>query len=350
MKKLYIVTGANGHLGNTIVKRLVEKGEQVRCLVLPSDNMKSLQNVNCEIYYGDVTQKSSLDEIFTFAKGTEVNVIHCAAIVSISSKKDKKVKEVNVGGVKNMLDISIERGVSKFVHVSSVHAIPEGEKGSLIKEVSEFSPDNVVGLYAKTKAEATQLVLDAAKSGKLNACVVHPSGIIGPNDYGHGHLTQMIIDYIDGRLTACVKGGYDFVDVRDVAEATINAVEHGRNGECYILSGHYMTVKNLLNELSKITGKRPIRTVLPMWLAKLTAPLSEIYYRLLKQPPLYTKYALFTLEVNSNFTHQKATHELNFNPRPLEETLKDAACWFKENGRLKVKKRKKTTQKAADKN
>lgn len=350
MKEIYIVTGANGHLGNTIVKQLVSQNKKVRCLVLPNDTVNALQGVDCEIFYGDTTCKASLEEIFKVPADTQINVIHCAAIISISSKHNKKVYEVNVGGTKNMADLSLEKGVRKFVHVSSVHAIPEGEKGSLITEADRFDKNAVKGLYAQTKAEASQYILDKAAQG-LNACIVHPSGIIGPNDYGRGHLTQMVVDYLTGRLTACVKGGYDFVDVRDVANAVINAVDNGRKGECYILSGHYMAVREVLDNLAVISGRKKIKVVLPMWIAKATAPLAEVYYKMRKQPPLFTSYSLYTLGVNSNFTNRKARVELAFNPRPLEETLKDTTLWLKDHGRLDKKSdgRKRTRRKVKNK-
>lgn len=348
MKQLYIVTGANGHLGNTIVKQLVAEGKKVRCLVLPDDNINALQGVDCQIIYGDVTVKQSLEPLFDDTADTQVKVIHCAAIVSIASKHNSKVYEVNVNGVKNIADLCLEKKVAKFVHVSSVHAIPEGKKGSVIREIDNFDADKVKGLYAKTKAEASQYILDKAAQG-LNACIVHPSGIIGPNDYGHGHITQMILDYLDGRLTTCVKGGYDFVDVRDIAAAVINAAENGKKGECYLLTGHYMSVRDVLNTLADISGKKKIKVMMPMWLAKLTAPLSEVWYRLRKQPPLFTRYSLYTLGVNSNFDSGKAKTALDFNPRPLKDTLRDTVAWLKDHDRLKTYGRKKLKKKASDK-
>lgn len=131
-------------------------------------------------------------------------------------------------------------------------------------EAARFDPGEVEGLYAKTKAEASQLVLDAAAQ-RLDAVIVHPSGILGPGDFGQGHLTQMIADYLNGRLVACVKGGYDFVDVRDVADGVIAAAEKGRAGECYILSNRHYEVWELLDMASAQTGKKRIRVVLPMW-------------------------------------------------------------------------------------
>lgn len=334
MGSLYIITGANGHLGNVITRQLVDDGKSVRALVLKGDNAKSLKGVNCEIFYGNVCDKGSLKEIFDVSNGVDIILIHCAGIVSIASKYVQKVYDVNVGGTKNIVDIAIEKKISKLIHVSSVHAIPENKNGELIREVTNFDKDNVEGLYAKTKSEATQYVLKKAKEG-LNACVVHPSGIIGPYDFFSGHLTQLVIDYLNGRLTACIHGGYDFVDVRDVSDGILSAVEKGKRGECYILSNTHVEVPDLLNMLSNATNKKRIKTILPMWFANFTAPIAEVYYKLLKQPPLYTRYSLYTLYSNSNFSHEKATKELDYNPREIAETLKDTAFWLQKQGRVK---------------
>lgn len=320
MKKIYIITGAAGHLGNNIIRMLEKEDVEIRALVLPNDNIKSLEDTNAIIYYGDVTQKETLNQIFEHKNNNDLYVIHAAGIVSIASKYNSRVYKVNVEGTKNIVDIALQNKINKFIYVSSVHAIPE--TAGIIKETDKFDPSKVEGLYAKTKAEATAYVLSKVKVG-LPACVVHPTGIIGPNDYGRGHLTQLIIDYLEGKLTACVKGGYDFVDVRDVADGIINAIKYGEVGQCYILSNQYITISNLLNELSKVSGKQKIKTILPLWLAKLTAPLAETYYKLLKQPPLYAKYSLYTLNSNANFSKEKAIKYLKYQNRDLDDTLKD---------------------------
>ena len=333
-RRLYVVTGAMGHLGNTIVHQLLENGCQVRGLALPSDRSVLYQHPNMEVIYGDVRDKKSMQPLFAHDEGQELVVIHTAGIVSITSKYRQNVYDVNVTGTRNVVELCWKYGVKKLVYDSSVHAIPEPKSG-IITEVTHFNPEDVVGLYAKTKAEASQIVLDSASHG-LDASIVHPSGIIGPGDYGHAHLTQMILDYLDGRLIACVPGGYDFVDVRDVADGTISCVDHGKKGECYILSNCFFSIPDLLRLLHKLTGRKEIRTVLPIWFAKATAPLSEIYYKIRKQPPLYTSYSLYTLESNANFSHSKAERELSYHPRPLVETLADTVAWLKENHRLKT--------------
>lgn len=169
----------------------------------------------------------------------------------------------------------------------------------------------------------------------LNVCIVHPSGIIGPNDYSDTHLTQLILDVANGSLRAFVKGGYDFVDVRDVADGIINACKKGKKGECYILSNRYVDVKELVDLISKAAGVRQIKTLLPMWLAKLTAPFSEMYYKIRKEPPLYTKYSLYTLTSNSNFSNEKAKKELGYKNRSMEETIDDTVKWLRKNNKMK---------------
>lgn len=335
MKKVFIVTGAAGFLGNTIVRKLLEQKQEVRALVLEQDDAKALEGLDCKIYKGDVTKKETLDEIFQIEEDTKLYVIHCAAIVYIKTKYSKQVYDVNVNGTKNIIQKVLEKQNAKLIYVSSVHAIEEN--GIVIKEVNHFDFNKVEGEYAKTKAEIAQYVLEQVPKG-LDACILHPSGIIGPNDYGNSHLTQLMIDFLNGRLTACVKGGYDFVDVRDVADAIIHACDKGRTGECYILSNQYITIKELLDMISKVSGKKKITTILPMWLAKLTAPLSEIYYTFLKQPPLYTKYSLYTLTSHVNFCNDKAKKELGYHNREIEQTIQDTVNWLQQQGRVKIEK------------
>lgn len=335
MKKVYIVTGANGFLGNNIIRKLSQNEEnEIRALVLPNHEIKALDGLNCKIYYADVTKEETLEEIFNVDEEAQIFVIHCAAVVYIKSKYNQKVYDVNVTGTKNIVKKVLEKN-AKLIYVSSVHAITEKANKEVMTEITDFDPDKVKGQYAKTKAETAKYILKMVKKTNLNACIVHPSGIIGPNDFGSTHLTQLIVDFSNGRLTACVKGGYDFVDVRDVADGIINACQNGRRGECYILSNKYIEVKELLDLISEVQNKKKIKTILPMWIAKLTAPLAELYYKILKQPPLYTKYSLYTLSSNSNFSNEKAKKELNFKNREMKETIRDTVTWLKEHNRIK---------------
>ena len=326
MNKIYIITGANGFLGNNIIRKLEqEKNSEIRAFVLKGESIKSLENLKCKIYYGDVTKKESLESVFENTEGKEVFVIHCAGIVYIKSKYNPLVYNVNVNGTKNIVDKVLNIN-AKLVYISSVHAIPESD--GVITETVDFDPNKVEGLYAKTKAEAAKYVMDAVKNKNLNACIIHPSGIIGPNDYGNSHLTELVKEVASGKLFACVKGGYDFVDVRDVADGVINACNKNTKGECYILSNKYITIKELSDIICDCVERKKINIVLPIWIAKIFALFFEIYYNLKKQTPLFTKYSLYTLSSNANFSNKKAKEELKFKNRDMIDTIKDTIKWI----------------------
>lgn len=329
MRKLYIVTGANGHLGNTIVRQLKKRREEIRGLVLPTETAENQPGVT--YFKGDVRNKASLEPLFADTDDREVIVFHTAGIIDISEKVSKTMYEVNVGGTRNMVELCRAHHVHRLVYVSSVHAIPEKNKLQVLEEVDHFSADQVVGGYAKTKAEATQIVLDAVRDG-LDAVVVHPSGILGPFDSSRNHLVQMVSDYICGKLPACVNGGYDFVDVRDVAAGCIAAAEKGKTGECYILSNRHYEVKDVLKMVKDVEGGRRL-PVLPMWMAKAAAPVMGLMAKRKNTRPLYTKYSLYTLHSNDRFSHDKATRELNYHPRDLYQTIRDTVLWMKRRRR-----------------
>ena len=322
--KTYLVTGACGHLGGTLVRLLERTGAQVRGLRLPSEQARDRAHVT--YYPGDVRDRDSLRPLFRGLAGREVVVFHTAAIVDISGEVTPQMRDVNVNGTKNILALCREYGVKRLVYVSSVHAIPEKDGYAVLREVDRFSPRQVTGGYAKTKAEATQAVLDAAAQG-LDAVVVHPSGILGPFDGAENHLVQLVKEYAGGKLPACVKGGYDFVDVRDVAAGCLAAAEKGRSGQCYILSNRHYEVQEVLAMAKTLCHGRRL-PVLPMWMAQAAEPLLGWVAKVKKQRPLYTKYSLYTLRSNDRFDHGKATAELGYRPRDLRQTVRDTLRWL----------------------
>jgi len=335
MKNRYLVTGAAGHLGLTVTRMLLERGETVRVLVLPADATAAQLPEGVEVMTGDIRDSASIEPCFATAADEALTVIHCAGIVTIASRYDPNVYDVNVNGTRNIVDLCLRHGVRKLVYVSSVHAIPPLPHGETIREIEHFDPAKVKGLYAQTKAEATALVLAAARERGLNASVVHPSGICGPDDYSNGHLTQLIRDWHDGGLTAGIQGGYDFVDVRDVAGGILACEERGRSGECYLLTNQYISVREIFDSLHRLGGRRHIRRFLPLWFIRLMAPMAELYYRILRQKPLFTAYSIYTLESNAVFSHDKATRELGYTTRPFDDTLRDTLTWCEKACRFK---------------
>ena len=325
MSVTFIVTGAAGHLGSTIVRLLSQAGQNVRALSLAGEAQRARRGVTW--FTGDVCRPESLRTLFSGLDGRDVCVIHAAGVVDISGEMSARMRDVNVEGTKNVIALCREFDVRRLVYVSSVHAIPEREDMGVMREIRAFSPDAVTGGYAKTKAEATQAVLDAAAAG-LDAVVVHPSGILGPYDDAGNHLVQVLRDYLRGKLPACVRGGYDLVDVRDVASGCIRAALHGRSGECYILSNRHYEVSDMLKLAREAGGGRKL-PVLPMWMAEAAVPLLGLVAKLRRQRPLYTRYSLYALKSNDRFDHDKATAELNYRPRDLRATIRDTVRYLK---------------------
>ena len=334
MRIKYLLTGAAGNLGSSIVRELFAQGKDVRAFVLPNDNAAKRIPEGVEIIEGDILNMDDLRRFFAVRDGTEIIVIHSAGIVTTYWEFSQKVHDVNVQGTRNIVKMCVEKRVKKLVYVSSVHAIPELPKGQIIKPVSEFNPDQIIGFYGKTKAEASQSVMDAVVAHDLNASLAFPSGLCGPYDYAIGHVTQLLVDSVKGKLFAGVHGGYDFVDVRDVAKGIVACCEKGRKGEGYILGNRYVSVREILHHVHQQTGVKEVKLMVPIWIARLAVPLLAIYYKAKKRPPIFTRYSLYTVTSNSNFSSEKARRELGYAPRPFEETIADALAWLKNEGMI----------------
>lgn len=331
---IYLVTGAAGLLGGHIVSQLLKQGYPVRGFILPSDKERFPESLPGLTYIsGDVCNPESLDALFpkdAKEETRELIMIHCAGLISIYGGKSPTVYAVNVGGTKNVISACIKHHVKRLVYVSSVHAIPELPAHTVMKEIDSFSPERVIGYYAKTKAEATQNVLDSTKKG-LDTIIVHPTGIIGPTTHPVGSLMHMISHYTRKGMPIAVRGGYDFVDVRDVAAGVIKAAQKGKSGECYILSNRFVSLKELFTELSRAANQKRPKFFLPAWIAKCAAPFAQLHYKCWKKTPVFTPYAMYTLTSNGNFSHEKASRDFGYHPRPLRQTVRDMILQIKRN-------------------
>lgn len=335
---IYIVTGATGHLGNTLIKKLTQEGHKVRALVLSGENTAMLDPLpNVEIFFGNVLEYDTLVPLFQNIKeNDEICLIHTAGIISISERKPKLMQKVNIEGTKNIIRLAKACNVDHFIYTSSVHAIPEPEEDSTISEIMHFDPDLVVGAYAKTKAIATKYVIDAMNEG-LNTTIIHPSGIIGPYDFGQAYMTRLFEGYFNGKLNARVNGEYDFVDVRDVAEAIYVASLKKAQGP-FIINGHKIKLEELFNKMREIAGFKRKPVVFAKWFVKIFLPLIEKIAAKRKTSPLFTRYSLYTLSAHCSFSHERAELMLGYKPRNIEDTIRDTALWLIDQKRVVNKK------------
>lgn len=322
MKKLYLITGATGHVGTILVEELKKRNETIRVLVHHKEQTGNLPK-DVDVCFGDITNKESLFPFFNCDGFDHVTLVHCAAFITVASKQDPRVWETNVHGTENIMELALSNCIDRVVYVSSVHAFPERPVPEIITEVSSFSPDLVHGQYAKSKAAAAQIVMEYANKG-LNVSIVHPSGIIGPGDVMlTNHMIRTIRAMAAGRIPVAIQGGYDFVDSRDVAEGILSCEEKGSAGECYILNGHYISVMDLLNRVRGMVGKRPVTIELPYSFVNAIAPAAERVSLLFsKNAPLFTPYSVYTLHTNGMFSHKKAHKAFGYCPREIEESIR----------------------------
>lgn len=330
--RYYLLTGAAGFLGTNICMQLLEAGCKVRALVLPNDKSVKFIPKEVEVVLGDLTDAASLEPFFTVPEGCTSVVIHCASMVTVNPNYSEKLMAVNVGGTRNIITKVLNHPeCEKMVYVSSTGAIPEQPHGTPITEVSKFTPcdpKKVVGAYSQSKATATQMVLDAVQVMGLKACVVHPSGILGPNDHAIGETTNTLLQIIKGEMPMGMQGSFNLCDVRDLAAGTIAAVDKGRIGECYILANKTVTLKEMCDMLHAECNAKKIKFYLPLDLADKIAAGLEKQAEKTGKMPLMTTFSVYNLARNNEFDCTKAKTELGYTTRSYEETIHDGVQWM----------------------
>lgn len=332
---MVLVTGATGHIGNVLVRKLIEDGQDVRVLALPWEDMTPLYNLPVEICLGDVLDFESL---LRACKGIKT-VYHLAGVISILPGSDDFMNNVNIEGTKNIIKAIHATNVQRLVYTSSIHAIQRAPHGVTIDESLPFDPDNPYGAYDRSKAIASLHVQQEAKKG-LDAVIVCPSGVIGPFDFKGSEMGSLITDCIYSKTQFYIDGIYDFVDVRDVAEGIILARKKGKSGECYILSNEQTTILGIMDIVKIHANKYLKRIRMPLWAAYFASLFTPVYCRLTKKKPKFTKYSIEVVQSNSSICNQKAKKELGFKTRPLKQTIIDTINWAIQNQRLLGRKPK----------
>ena len=324
-----LITGGAGHLGNVLTRELLERGEKVRVLVLPGEDLKSLECLDFELVEGNILDREALR-----AAMQNVDVVfHLAGLVSITEDKSFLLEKVNVEGTRNVIEVAKEMGVRQLIYTSSIHALERAPKGVPIDEHLPFDPANPAGPYDRTKAQASLLVKAASDDG-LETKIVCPTGVLGPYDYRRSEMGELILSWMRRGLHFMINGAFDFVDVRDVALGQILARDNGKSGETYILGGERIELPWLHQIVQKVVGKRSPMVTFPISFALFIAPLAEFYYRLTGTKPRITRYSIETVVSNSRISCEKAKQELGYSPRAMVQTVTDTVRWWMDNLRL----------------
>jgi dihydroflavonol-4-reductase len=317
------VTGATGHLGTVLVRKLVQRGETVR-YITRGTRAPGLDGLDAEVVMGDLADRAVLSRAFA---GADI-VYHCAAFISILPGSWTELERINVEATRAVLEAARQAGVRRFVHVGSVEAFPLERRIRPVTEDQEIDPDNTAIEYGRSKALGVLEVLRQPRTG-MECVVCCPTAFIGPPDYRRSPLGEVISDFISGKLPAYVNGGFDFVDVRDVADGLVRAGIHGKPGRTYLLSGRFASIREVMDLVETASGVRKPRMVVPRPVMMAFMPAIEFYYRVTGRPPQFTRGSLRLLSLDVTVDSSRARTELGYSARPLEETITDTVNWLR---------------------
>lgn len=328
--KTYYITGITGFLGRNLVFELLKKDPNARIIgfVLPNDKHRDIPG---DITYveGNILNKEDVSKFLSYEKEGEKILIHAAGRISVYKRGDPLTTTINVEGTKIVTDIAKELGFKRMIFVSSVDAITRRMGKEPIYEQERYDESKVVGVYSKSKAIANNYVLDQADDN-FEVIIVCPSAIMGPNDPFGAPINIAIKKAITNKLPAVTKGGYDIVDVRDVAKGIVDLLQKGQNKESYILNGEYISVKDLMGTAATIAGAKVVKFTVPFWLIKMISPFIELHAKLWKKKPLFTGFSMDCLAQNSNYCHDKMTALTGYQPMDIKKSLTDTINWMRE--------------------
>jgi len=325
-----LVTGATGFIGGHVARALVERGDEVRCLVRPSSSRRALDGVEVETAEGDLLDRASLQRAM---RGVD-HVFHCAADYRLWARHPREIFATNVDGTANVLAAAADAGVQRIVYTSSVATIGIDPRGAA-DERRMASASDLVGAYKKSK-HAAELVAKRAADEGLPVVIVNPSTPVGELDVKPTPTGRIIVDFLNGRMPAYVDTGLNVVDVRDVASGHLLAADRGCPGERYILGNANVTLKALLDMLARVSGRRPARLRLPHWIPMTIGAASTAAAAVTGSTPRVPLDAVRMSRHRMYFDSTKAVTELGLPQHPIEDALVRAVDWFCANGYVKT--------------
>jgi dihydroflavonol-4-reductase len=321
-----LVTGAAGFLGSHVARQLVARGDDVRVLMRASSTNRAIADLSLEYVTGDLRDPASLERAM---KGVKC-VFHVAADYRLWAKRKQEIYDSNVGGTKNLLEAAKRAGVEQLIYTSTVATIAV-DRPQLPNEFTDAKLEEMVGHYKRSKWMAERETFNAANSG-LPVIVVMPTTPVGPWDWKPTPTGKIILDFLNGKMPGYVETGLNFVGVEECAAGHLLAAEKGKIGQRYLLGGENLTLKAMLDLLSKITGLPGPKLKIPHGLALGVAYANTVFSRLLGREPGIpvegVKIARHVMFVDCS----RAQRELGFKPGSVSAALERAVRWYEANG------------------
>ena len=322
-----LVTGSSGHVGSNFIRELSKQGFTIRCIDFDGD-YRAYEGFEVEVIKGDITDKESLEPIF---KNVDI-VFHTAALINLDRRYKKQIRLVNVAGTKNVCEAALQAGVKKLIHFSSVDAFYRFPIEEPLLESRKLIDDPNAVPYDLSKADGQKVVLQFCEKG-LDASIIHPTSIVGPNDFKPGLPMQEMVNLANGKRKLLPNWGYNFVDVRDLCLTAISAVELGRTGQNYIVGGEYHMYSYIAELMEQQLGRTVLLSTIPDFVSYLGLPYEYIKSLITGKPRVLTIDTLHTGKSGNKVVPSTlAREELGHNPRPLKESIYDMVSFFQKRG------------------
>ena len=322
-----LVTGATGFIGGNLARELWRRGDDVRALVRPGSNRLTIEDTGIVPVEGDILDRDSVDRA---VQGCEA-VFHVAAVYTFWSRDPAGVSRTNVEGTVNVLEAARQAGVSRTVYTSTVGTVGL-TKGGLGDEGTPLDPSSLHGHYKRSKHQAEQEALALAAAG-MPLVVVNPTAPVGPWDVKPTPTGKMVLDFLRRKIPAYLKTGMNLVDVADVVQGHILALEKGKPGERYILGNRNVSLKEIFDILSSLTGLPAPRIRAPYWLVVGVGYADRFLEgAILRREPAIPVEGILASKTPAYVSCEKAVRELGQPQRPIEDALKQAVDWFTDHG------------------
>jgi dihydroflavonol-4-reductase len=326
------VTGSTGFVGSHVAKALAQEGAHLHLLVRKNSNMANLSGMHAPpslaTFTGDLLDPESLRPGI---RGCDY-VFHVAADYRLWVRDPRQMYAANVDGTRELLRICREEGVKRVIYTSSVATMGFQSDGTIVDENTPVSLDDMVGHYKRSKFLAEQEALRAAYDGQ-QVIILNPTTPIGPGDIKPTPTGRIIVDFLNRKFPAYVDTGLNLVDVSEVAQAHLLALTRGTPGQRYILGGENLTLKQILDKMSAITGIPSPTTKVPHWVALAFAFFDEtITGRIFGKEPRATVEAVRMGRKKMFASSARAVRELGFRQVPVYSALRAAIDWFRAQG------------------
>ncbi|MCQ2802246.1 MAG: NAD-dependent epimerase/dehydratase family protein [Bacilli bacterium] len=328
--RTYYITGITGFVGYNFYLKIKDEDVKIIAFTMKNDRNKKLFENDKKVTFvdGDISNFNDVEKFLSTKSEGEKYIIHIAGKITTLKNGDPLIDKINYVGTKNIVDVSNKYDFKKILCVSSVDAIEVNKKdNNKIYEPSYYNEEKVEGIYAKSKARANNYIIDHCK----NYIIILPSAIVGPNDYTGAPINVAVNKVVSNKMKAYVSGGYNIVDVRDVVDGMLAAINSPYVNTSYLFVGHRLSIKEVLRKTAKLACVSNPLFAVPHIFVKMVSPFIVLSAKRKKKTPLFTGFAMNCLKVNPNFSPDKAIKELNYNVRDLDLSIKDTIEFIKHN-------------------